>query len=110
MLTPNLKLTPQEFCYWLQGAIEIGGMRTLTDENTRNILHKLDKLQSQTSFTFACSITLSSCGDDPRAFNVIYEELQKMFLHEIDPTYEGDQEFLLAVHRGEVDHEGKSQA
>lgn len=106
-MRPNLKLTPQEFCYWLQGAIEIGGMRRIDAAERREIQEKLNSLQYHVPFTFACQTTLAICGDDPRAFTVIHDELQKMFLHEIDPTYEGDQEFLLAVHRGEVDPQGQ---
>lgn len=106
IVLPQLKLTPQEFCYWLQGAIEIGGMREINASVRSNILDKLLHLTCKHPFTFACQMTLELCGDDPRAFTVIYEELQKIFLHEIDPTYEGDQHFLLAVHRGDVDHLG----
>ncbi len=84
-------------------------MHEIDASKRRQILDKLQNLQYHVQFTFACQMTLSVCGDDPRAFTVIHDELQKMFLHEIDPTYEGDQEFLLAVHRGEVDHTGESQ-
>ncbi len=41
-----------------------------------------------------------------QAFKMINDIQQSIFIHEIDPTYEGDQEYFHAVHRGEIDSEG----
>ncbi len=39
------------------------------------------------------------------AFQTINDIQQSIFIHDIDPTYEGDQEYFHAVHRGEIDPE-----
>jgi hypothetical protein len=39
--------------------------------------------------------------DGEAAFTAINAAQQKIFIHDIDPTYEGDQDYFHAVHRGE---------
>jgi hypothetical protein len=41
------------------------------------------------------------------AFAMINTMQQSIFIHDIDPTYEGDQDYFHAVHRGEIDPEDK---
>jgi hypothetical protein len=92
-------LTFVEFCYWLQGAIEIGGLTTFTTEQVARIKLVLNEATERTGFMIGVGFALSSHTPD-EAFQYVNKDLQAMFLHEIDPTYEGDQEHLLAVHQG----------
>jgi hypothetical protein len=91
-----------EFCYWLQGAIEIGGLTTFTPEQAALIRHVSRNARERNGFLIGIGFALSHLSPG-EAFVPINEDLQAMFLHEIDPTYEGDQEHLLAVHRGETE-------
>ncbi len=39
------------------------------------------------------------------AFKIVNGIQQKIFIHDIDPTYDGDQDYFHAVRRGEIDPE-----
>jgi hypothetical protein len=93
-------LTFVEFCYWLQGAIEIGGLTAFTNEQAAIVKQVLGTTTELNGFLIGIGFALQYYPPN-EAFAYINRDLQATFLHEIDPTYEGDQEHLLAVHRGE---------
>ena len=94
-------MTPVEFCYWLQGAIEIGGVTSLTCEQERLILAQLMCVEPHSVFTLQTFLLLSYFPADA-IFGSIKEELQKVFIHDIDPTYEGDQQYFHDLHSGKA--------
>ena len=59
-------MTPQEFCYWLQGFFELSGPEKV-------------------------EITA-------RQAEIIERHLKLVFHHSIDPSYEGDQALMQAIH------------
>lgn len=94
-------MTPPEFCYWLQGAIEIGGLQRIDDRQKQLIMERLNQVDEVRPFHIAAEYIFNHYPLDI-AFPAISKELQRIFQHDIDPNYEGDQEFLYAVHQGEV--------
>jgi hypothetical protein len=104
----SYRITPFQFSYWLQGAIEIGGLTDFTPKQLETIVRRIGELTAHDAFTFAVLASIRYCAGHKDLFSVINQHLQAKFLHEIDPTYEGDQEFLLAVHRGDAEPEAKT--
>jgi hypothetical protein len=98
------KITIAEFCYWLQGAIEIGDLDRITPEQAQLIHNRLAQLERQNYFTASVKTIIEHYPLDS-GFSAISEELQRMFKHHIDPSYEGDQEFFLGVHEGKSANE-----
>jgi hypothetical protein len=43
--------------------------------------------------------------DKKSSFNAINLLQQSIFIHDIDPTYDGDQDYFMAIHRGELEPE-----
>src|SRR5262245_31808050 len=78
-----------EFCYWLQGAIEIGELTTLTGEQAATIRHVIATAKERNGFLIGIHFALAYFPPH-EAFAYINKDLQAAFLHEIDPTYEGD--------------------
>lgn len=95
-------MTLNEFYYWLQGAIEIGEMKGASPEQAKIIVEKSKAVQEQNWFTFTAFHSLQLC-DLNEAFAFLRAELQKIFKHEVDPSYEGDQQFQLDVHQGKIE-------
>lgn len=93
-------LSAFEFAYWLQGAIEIEGLSSLTSEQAQKVVEVAKQVEGNDPFVFFTKLMLSMQG--PAGFDAINRELQKKFIHDIDPSYEGDQEHFHAIHRGEV--------
>jgi len=96
------RMSVNEFCYWLQGAIEIGGMKSIDERRAELIYEKLNLVNQLHYFTKATKTILEDYPFEV-GFPAIHDELQKFFQHDIDPSYEGDQKLFHAVHRGEVD-------
>jgi hypothetical protein len=96
------QLSWADFCYWLQGAIEIGNLKTFSSDQTTKIKHMAQRVGSPNGFVLGVVFALSFYPPD-KAFELIYKDLQAAFQHDIDPTYAGDQAHFLAVHRGEAD-------
>lgn len=94
-------VTPHEFCYWLQGAIEIGELRSVQHTQALLIWKRLVLVRPQNYFAIAAKAILENYPLDV-AFAAISEELQTIFQHDIDPSYDGDQNFFHAVHRGQA--------
>ena len=99
-----------EFCYWLQGYFELGG-DTLTTKQISIVNAHLDlvfkyiqltkaKPDAGSSFCYLLKgMLLAGNPDVP----YIKSELNKCFLHEIDPTYgdQGVQNILNQAHSGD---------
>jgi hypothetical protein len=94
-------MTATDFCYWLQGAIEIGGLQAPSAEQRDAILRQLLAVWPHDVFTLSSALLLRFYAL-PEAFATVREELQKVFLHDIDPSYDGDQEFLQQLHEGKT--------
>lgn len=94
-------MTAKEFCYWLQGALEIGGLQAPSAEQRDAILRQLLTVWPHDVFTLSSALLLRFCAL-PEAFATVREELQKVFVHDIDPSYDGDQEFLQQLHEGKT--------
>ena len=92
------------FCYWLQGAIEIGEITTFTTEQAEKISQLLAKkaIKDHNVFTLQTLLLLRSLPPEI-AFVHIHRELQQIFIHDIDNSYEGDQDFFHLVHQGKAE-------
>jgi hypothetical protein len=97
-------LEPVAFCYWLQGAIEIGEITTFTAEQAAIIRQALEKkaIAEHNVFTLQSLILLRTLPPEI-AFVHIRRELQQIFIHDIDNSYEGDQQFFHLVHTGKAE-------
>ena len=89
-----------EFAYWLQGAIEIGTLTDFSKAQKDLIINMLGSLAEESELTFVLRNLFKKSYGHPELFSVVNKELQAKFLHEIDPSYEEDQQFLLDVHQG----------
>lgn len=94
------ELEPVAFCYWLQGAIEIGELTSFTQRDASLILKTLTNVSPHNLFTMQALLMLGSMPPEV-AFVHINRELQQMFHHVIDNSYDGDIDFQHRVHRGE---------
>lgn len=94
-------MTTWEFAYWLQGALEIGEPESFTDEQIAIIRRRIATATPQDSYAFTIAFVLDRCVHKDM-MEVIKKLQNDIFIHDIDPSYEGDQEFLHAVHRGEA--------
>ncbi len=92
-------LSAVEFCYWLQGAFEIGQINKFTDEQASIVKHKLSEVQHDNAFTFSAK-TLFAMFPHEQMFDTMYKDLQAIFMHDIDPSYEGDQNAFSEIHQG----------
>lgn len=97
---PILELDPVGFSYWLQGAIEIGGLSSFTPEQAKMVYRTLANCSSHNLFTLQALLLIQYMPPHV-AFTHINRELQNSFIHDIDNSYEGDQEFFNLVHKGE---------
>lgn len=97
-------LDPVAFCYWLQGAIEIGGITTFTAEQAEKICRSLERIEIKNHIVFTLQSLILLRGLPPEiAFVHIRRELQQRFIHDIDNSYEGDQDFFHLVHQGKAE-------
>jgi hypothetical protein len=104
-----LRFSNTQFAYWLQGAMEIGPITTFSDLQVTRILEALTSLcEPMDSFAQMVHATLHGLRGSAEpaalqaAFSAIYAPLQAKFIHDVDPSYAGDQEFYHLVHRGLV--------
>ncbi len=93
--------TTNEFAYWLQGALEIGEIECLTREQVRRILRRMNDIPVKDLYATMVWTVLATYPLEKATGMVQYIQ-EQLFIHDIDPTYEGDQEFFHAVHRGEI--------
>jgi hypothetical protein len=92
-------LTRVQFCYWLQGAIEIGGLSKIDQRQYELIISRLEQIDEHGPFTAAAYFLLKT-EDKDKVFPFLNQKLQEVFLHVIDPSYEGDQAYFHALHQG----------
>ena len=96
------ELETAAFCYWLQGAIEIGEMTNFTAEHAAKVFCALKRIKHHTVFTLQSLILIQTLPPEVAFFH-INNELQQIFIHVIDTVYEGNQEFFSDVHQGKVE-------
>lgn len=90
-----------DFAYWLQGAIEIDELSEFTDEQVKLIRRRLNNISQKDAFSGAVWLALAVHNKE-EAFEIINKELQKKFIHDIDPSYDGDQEHFQNIHDGKL--------
>ena len=103
--------TNPEFCYWLQGYFEISEQLQLDARKIARIQAKLQGMNQEFGpFTKWLSMVLNHINfndDDPeliaRFTPVIQKQLNLIFLHVIDPSYNSDKssEELKKIHDGD---------
>ena len=97
--------------YWLQGANEIGGLEEYSLEQCETIAKKIEMVETEERGELALFVLDTvNCirgfppSDNPKEyFTNLAKFLNQTFRHDIDPTYEGDQELFGKVHRGLVE-------
>ena len=94
------KLTDTLFAYWLQGAFEIGEWDCLDDERVRMIHHRINDIENPGRLAVTCRMMLWTCSKED-ALRGMRDLLSDIFIHDIDPSYDGDQELFHRIHRGE---------
>lgn len=101
-----------EFAYWLQGFFEINGSdAALTAAQAKAILAKTEKVELAQGNPQTLAFVAYAKGSLSTASRVASDELLKVvtddlktklnavFVHEIDPSYEGDQNQFGKIHR-----------
>ena len=91
-----------EFAYWLQGALEIADLQSLSEQQVMTIRRRINNVQSRNHYVSNIWLTLALL-DAPSALLEIKKIQHQKFIHDIDPTYDGDQEHFNAVHEGRAD-------
>jgi hypothetical protein len=97
--------------YWLQGANEIGELKEYSLEQCEAIAEKIEMVKEEERgelALFALNTVNAIRGfppspDPKECFTRLAKFLNQTFRHDIDPTYEGDQEYFGKVHRGLVE-------
>ncbi len=101
-----------EFCYWLQGYFELGNPEakdlTLTVGQVRTIrahLNLVQRCDPKHDNLFVEWLSTFIAGGENRILNAsdtakVKRLLARQFKHEIDPSYDGDNDELQAVHDG----------
>lgn len=90
----------QEFCYWLQGCLELNPEMSNFSATQMNCIEKHLELTTKYDTTpnafvrYLQTVFLALDGNLPslKLFNAIKNELNSVFLHEIDLSY-GDSQF-----------------
>ncbi len=93
--------SPVEFAYWLQGAFEIGEIETFTSAQIRCIQQRMNDIPEKDGYSLALWKVLATFPPG-QATEILRYMLNEVFIHDIDPTYEGDQQFLRHVHDGDI--------
>ena len=96
------EITPVQFAYWLQGALEIEEITTLSDLQITKIRKKLNDVIDRNGYIQQIWLMLAILP--PTEATIAIQQIQSdIFIHDIDPTYDGDQEFFHAVHQGKAE-------
>jgi hypothetical protein len=104
-------MTKQDFCYWLNGYFELrlekGPLKPSQVGIVRNHLNLVKKVERRGLSGFCAWMEvildlLAESNDecDEKTQNLIYKKLGETFKHEIDGTYDGDQDDLNSIHHG----------
>ncbi len=93
--------TNVHFAYWLQGALEIANLQGFSDAQVQTIRRRINDVENRDPDTQTIWLMLALSPAD-EAFPIIKQLQYEKFLHDIDPTYAGNQEFLCDIHDGKV--------
>lgn len=98
-----------EFCYWLQGAFELGNLAALTKERLQCIKQHLAMVQATDQATQPAKVTEFCAGlrggldfikpGDSLIMEALRKRLHDCFVHAIDPNYPNSDE-LNYIHGG----------
>jgi hypothetical protein len=91
--------TAVEFAYWLQGAIEIGLIDTFDERQILAIKRRINDVVARDRLVFTIWLLINLAPPEA-AFREVREQLARTFVHDIDPTYDGDQEQFKVIHDG----------
>lgn len=108
LLPPEQQLSGEvELAYWIQGALEIGGHTPFTLQECQIIAAKTDRMDYINEFAFYIIRQMGLIALFPQKkiiyFSEVVQRLHNMFLHDIDPTYAGDQDFFGKIHQGKIE-------
>jgi hypothetical protein len=93
-------ITPTQFAYWLQGALEIEEIKTLSENQIAKIRQRLDDVVERDGYCSSIWLMLAILSPS-KATDAIKQIQSDTFVHDIDPTYDGDQQFFHRLHYGE---------
>ena len=85
----------------MQGALEIGDLTAFSDQQIMLIRRRLNDVKERTPYISTIWLTLA-LADPVTAFEEIKKLQYDIFVHDIDPTYDGDQDQFMAIHNGEA--------
>lgn len=103
--------TNQTFCYWLQGYFEVSGKADLDAVRIKIIADALSNISEEKGDFTAwlaqiCETVMITNNQEliNRFAPLIQSELNQIFLHVIDQSYDTDKtlEYLLDVHQGKI--------
>lgn len=96
-----------EFCYWLQGVLELAKPETLNEKQTDIIKRNLTKVfkDDRTPSLFCTQLNGFFIYENPSELNKtqtakMQEQLREAFINVIDPTYPESAQ-LNAIHNGD---------
>ncbi len=90
---------PYQFCYRLQGYLELSQTNEITDQQWRYITDWLMNLRPADPYLQRLSI-LANGLDATQRKRILQEHLHHYFIRVIDPGYEGEPAELQAIHEG----------
>lgn len=92
--------TDRDLAYWLQGYFEISEDSDLPAETLKNICTRINQMSTRGEIGKFVLDTVLENGFEGQG-QIIADKLNEVFVHEIDPTIEGDQTELRKIHKGE---------
>lgn len=95
----NIK-TDRELAYAIQGFFEISGSDQLTREQAKAVLDMAGQLPKTSELAQFMSDTVLDYGAKG-AGPIIARHLADVFHHDIDPSYDGDQQDFQQIHDGD---------
>ena len=119
-------MSPRDFCFWLQGAFELGGLVELSPVRVAMVRNHLllvfacraedeeqDQPQSHVDTFMFCLWLMGWIGASGPTMSrektkAIREKLDDLFEHAIDPTMPGNPIKLQKLHDGAL-HDGKNR-
>lgn len=93
--------TDRDLAYWLQGFFEIGGSSDLPAETLKKVAKRINEMPVHGELAKFIMGTVFDNGFEGQG-PAIAKKLSEMFVHEIDPTIEGDQKELRSIHEGKI--------
>ena len=93
----------QQLAYWLQGYFEIAGTEDLSEDQftaIANVANKVEKQGTLSHFILDLAVNNGKADNGP----ALAKKLHEIFVHDIDPSYEGDQNQFNGLHNGGKPH------